>query len=184
MPEETKINLTEIEGLIAQGDLKSLAKSLMHWAIPEVAELILQLSKPNQVLVYRALSRERAADVFAYFQPEDQDAILQALTDGDTRSLLADLSPDDRTALFEELPAKVTRRLMQLLSPSDLAEARQLLGYPPESVGRLMTPDYIRIRAEWSCEQALAHIRKYGRDSEVFNILYVTDSQGLSLIHI
>jgi len=178
MPEETKINLTEIEGLIAQGDLKSLAKSLMHWAIPEVAELILQLSKPNQVLVYRALSRERAADVFAYFQPEDQDAILQALTDGDTRSLLADLSPDDRTALFEELPAKVTRRLMQLLSPSDLAEARQLLGYPPESVGRLMTPDYIRIRAEWSCEQALAHIRKYGRDSEVFNILYVTDSQG------
>lgn len=128
--------------------------------------------------MYRTLPRERAADVFAYFNPEDQDQILAALTDADTRLLLANLSPDDRTAMLEELPAKVTRRLMQLLSPADLVEARQLLGYPEQSVGRLMTPDYIRIRAEWTCEQALAHIRKYGRDSEIFNILYVTDGSG------
>ncbi len=178
MQEELKISDLEIEDLIAKGDFKLLADSLMRWAVPEVAELILRLGKSNQVLVYRALPRERAADVFAYMQPEDQDAILRALTDSDTRSLLADLSPDDRTAMFEELPAKVTRRLMQLLSPSDLAEVRQLLGYPPESVGRLMTPDYIRINEEWSCEQALTHIRKYGRDSEIIHILYVIDKQS------
>jgi magnesium transporter len=64
------------------------------------------------------------------------------------------------------------------LSPEDLAESRQLLGYPEESVGRLMTPDYLRIRAEWTCEQALTHIRKFGRDSEIFNYLYVTDTGG------
>ncbi|MGK0176151.1 MAG: magnesium transporter [Lentimonas sp.] len=178
MQEELKINDVRVEDLISKGDFKLLAKSLMRWAVPEVAELILRLSKSSQVLVYRALPRERAADVFAYLQPEDQDVVLTALTDGDTRALLADLSPDDRTAMFEELPAKVTRRLMQLLSTSDLAEARQLLGYPPESVGRLMTPDYIRINEEWSCEQALAHMRKYGRDSEIFNILYVTDKKS------
>ena len=103
---------------------------------------------------------------------------MAALTDADTRALLADLSPDDRTAMLEELPATVTRRLMDLLSPEDLAESRQLLGYPEESVGRLMTPDYLSIRAEWPCEQALAHIRKFGRDSEIFNILYVTDASG------
>ena len=68
---------------------------------------------------------------------------------------------------------------MQLLSPEDLEESRQLLGYPEESVGRLMTPEYIRLRAEWTCEHALEHVRKYGRDSEVFNLLYVTDSNGL-----
>ena len=178
MQEEFIVNDTEIEDLIAKGDFKSLASYLMRWAIPEVADLILRLNKSNQVLVYRALPRGRAADVFAYMEPEDQDVILKALTDSDMRSLLANLSPDDRTAMFEELPAKVTRRLMQLLSPSDLVEARQLLGYPPESVGRLMTPDYIRINEEWTCEQSLAHIRKYGRDSEIFNILYVTDKAG------
>ncbi|MGB0184781.1 MAG: magnesium transporter, partial [Opitutales bacterium] len=107
-----------------------------------------------------------------------QDDFLKALTDADTRSLLANLSPDDRTALLQELPAQVTRRLMQLLGPEDLAESRQLLGYPEESVGRLMTPDYIRIRAEWTVGIALEHIRKYGRDSEIFNILYVTDGNG------
>jgi magnesium transporter len=80
--------------------------------------------------------------------------------------------------MLEELPATVTRKLMQLLSPEDLIESRQLLGYPEESVGRLMTPDYIRIRADWTCEHALEHIRKFGRDSEVFNILYVTESTG------
>ena len=178
MPEKDTYDDAEIKALIDKNDFKTLSKALMNCAVPEVADLIMRLDKPHQVLVYRALPRQRAADVFAYFQPEDQDTILKALTDADTRSLLANLNPDDRTALFEELPAKVTRRLMQLLSPSDLAESRQLLGYPAESVGRLMTPNYIRIYAEWSCEQALAHVRKYGRDSEIFNILYVTDKNA------
>ncbi|MFQ3224934.1 MAG: magnesium transporter [Lentimonas sp.] len=178
MLEENTVTDSEIEALIEKGQLKALSESLTSWADPEIADLILRLDKPHQVLVYRALPRERAADVFAYFEPEDQDDVLEALTDADTRSLLANLSPDDRTAMLEELPATVTRRLMQLLSPADLAESRQLLGYPEESVGRLMTPDYIRLRAEWTCEQALAHIRKYGRDSEIFNILYVTDGAG------
>ena len=178
MPEENTVTDKEIEALIENGQLKALSEHLTRWAYPEVADLILRLDKPHQILVYRALPRDRAADVFAYFEPEDQDEVLEALTDADTRLLLEHLSPDDRTAMLEELPATVTRRLMQLLSPEDLAESRQLLGYPEESVGRLMTPDYIRIRAEWTCEQALAHIRKYGRDSEVFNILYVTDSAG------
>jgi len=178
MLEENIVSDSEVEALVEEGQLKALSKSLMSWANPEVGDLILRLDKPHQVLVFRALPRERAADVFAYFEPEDQDDVLAALTDADTRALLADLSPDDRTAMLEELPATVTRRLMQLLSPEDLAESRQLLGYPEESVGRLMTPDYLRIRAEWTCEQALAHIRKFGRDSEIFNILYVTDAGG------
>jgi magnesium transporter len=167
-----------IEELIQTNQLKALSAELANLAEPEIADLIYDLDKPHQILVYRALPRHRAADVFAHFEPAQQDAILEALTDVDTRHLLATLSPDDRTAMLEELPATVQRRLMQLLSPEDLREARQLLGYPEESVGRLMTPDYIRLRAEWTCGQALEHIRKYGRDSEIFNILYITDQDG------
>ncbi len=177
--EEVDIKVeAEIESLIANNQLKAVSERLSSWAHPEIADLLIRLDKPHQILVYRSLPRQRAADVFAYLEPEWQDSLLTALTDTDTRTLLADLSPDDRTAMLEELPATVTRRLLQLLSPEDLAESRQLLGYPEESVGRIMTPDYIRLREEWTVEVALAHVRKFGRDSEIFNILYVTDSNG------
>lgn len=179
MVDENTAAEIEIQELIAKNQLKAVAERLKSWANPEIADLLMGLDKPHQILVYRSLPRQRAADMFAYLEPEDQDSLLEALTDADTRILLADLSPDDRTEMLEELPATITRRLMQLLSPGDLAEVRQLLGYPEESVGRLMTPDYIRVRAEWTVEQAIAHIRKYGRDSEIFNIMYVTDSNGL-----
>lgn len=178
MFEEKVVAQSDVNKLIATGQLKALSELLKQWAEPEVADLILSLDKPHQILVFRALPRQRAADVFAHLDPEHQDRILEALTDSDTRHLLANLSPDDRTAMLEELPATVTRRLMQLLSPEDLAESRQLLGYPEDSVGRMMTPDYIRVRAEWTVENALSHIRKYGRDSEICNILYVTDQNG------
>lgn len=176
--EQTEMDRT-LTPLVEAGQIKAISEALNNWPDAEVADFIMGLDRPHRILVYRALPRPRAADVFAYFEPEEQDRFLVALTDADTRELLANLSPDDRTAMLEELPATVTRQLMQLLSPEDLAESRQLLGYPEESVGRLMTPDYIRVRAEWSCQQALAHIRKFGRDSEIFNILYVTDSSGL-----
>ena len=169
----------EVELLIVSGQFKQLSASLKDWADPELADLMGVLNPKHQILVFRLLVRQQAANVFAYFEPEHQDRILRALTDVDTRALLANLSPDDRTALLDELPAAVTKRLMQLLSPEDLAESRQLLGYPDDSVGRMMNPDYIRVRAEWTVEQALAHIRKFARDSEVFNILYVTDGQGV-----
>ena len=169
----------EVERLIDSGLLKQLSDHLKGWADPELADLIVTLKAKQQNLVFRLLSRRQAAHVFALFEPEQQDRILRALTDVDTRELLASLSPDDRTALLDELPAAVTQRLMQLLSPEDLAESRQLLGYPDCSVGRMMNPDYIRVRAEWTVEQALAHIRKFARDSEVFNILYVTDGEGV-----
>ena len=169
----------EVVRLIDSGQIKQLSVRLKEWADPELADLIESLKAKQQILVFRLLARQQAAHVFALFEPEHQDRILRALTDVDTRALLASLSPDDRTALLDELPAAVTKRLMQLLSPEDLAESRQLLGYPDDSVGRMMNPDYIRVRAEWTVEQALAHIRKFARDSEVFNILYVTDGEGV-----
>lgn len=178
MSEETQTKELEVNALISKKCFKEVAIALKNWADPEIADFLLALERPDQILMYRALSRKQAADMFAHLEPEAQDHFLKALTDADTRALLANLNPDDRTAMLQELPAQVTRRLMQLLSPEDLAESRQLLGYPEESVGRLMTPDYIRIRAEWTVEVALEHIRKYGRDSEIFNILYVTDGLG------
>lgn len=168
----------EIERLISQHDWPGVAELLRDWQHPESAELLWHLEKGDRVLLFRSFTRRRAANVFAHLDYDDQDEFLKELSAEDTRNLLANLKPDDRTSFFEELPAEVTQRLFKLLSPEDLAEARELLGYPEESVGRLMTPDYVEVRPNMTVAEALAHIRKTGRDSETFNQIYVTDENG------
>lgn len=175
--DEEKV-LPEIKHLLDQRNWRELSLRLFDWPEPEIADLLLHMAKQERVLLYRSLPRKRAADIFSHLDHDHQDALLQELSDEDTRHLLAHLSPDDRTALLEELPAEVTQGLLKFLSPEDLAEARQLLGYPEESVGRLMTPDYIAVRSDMTVAEALNHIRKVGRDSETFNLIYVTDETG------
>lgn len=165
----------EILALIEARDWTALRASLAEWPAPEAAELLLRLRKTERVLLFRALPRQQAARIFAFLGRDDEAELLADLTDDETRQLLASLPPDDRTQLLEELPGQVTQRLINLLSPEDLKETRWLLGYPEESVGRLMTPDYVAIRPDWSVEQALAHIRAKGRDSETVNVVYVVD---------
>lgn len=142
------------------------------------ADLLEELPKEQRVLFYRALPRDLAADTFAYLDDDHQTALLKALTDQETRHLLENLSPDDRTTLLAELPAAATHRLLNLLGPEDLKEAKQLLGYPENSVGRLMSPDYAEVQPEQTVEQALASIRHQAKESETLNIIYVVDDHG------
>ncbi len=169
--------LPEIERLLAAHQWKAVYEKVRTWQDPEIADVLPELEKQDRVLFFRCLPRRRAADVFSHLDYEHQDEFLADLTDEDTRHLLANLSPDDRTALLEELPASVTQRMMRLLSPDDLSEARQLLGYPEDSVGRLMTPNYITVHPWMTFQEALDHIRKTGKDSETFNVIYVCDEQ-------
>ena len=145
--------------------------------VPDVAELLVELEKPEQVLVFRLLSRPMAAEVFSYLEPRDKDDFLQVLSREESRYLLDNLPPDDRTDFLEELPGVAIQRLLNLLSPQERRETLTLLGYPRESVGRLMTPDYVAVREHWTVEEALQHIRKVGRESETINWMFVVDRQ-------
>jgi len=137
-----------------------------------VAEFLEGLDSTTRSIVFRALPRAQAGAVFAYLEAERQEALLHDLTGAQTRELLASLSPDDRTALLVELPANVTQRLLTTLDLADLREARQLLGYPEDSVGRLMTPDFVRVRENRTIAEGLAHIRRYGRNAETLDAVY------------
>jgi magnesium transporter len=172
------ILLPEIIELIENHKWSELREGLSSWHPSEVAELLMSIHKEERVLVYRALPRDFAADIFAEYDYEQREHLLNDLTDRETKNLLEDLSPDDRTDLLAELPAKATKTLLNLLSPEDLKEARKLLGYPEDSVGRLMTPDFVNIKEDWTVEEALDHIRKFGRDSETIYRLYVLDNNG------
>ncbi len=163
--------------LIEKRQWADLRDALLDWPPPEVADLLLRLRKDDRVLLFRALHRDLAADVFSHLEFEQQNWLLRDLSDEETRRLLTDLPPDDRTHLLEELPGQATQRMLNLLDREDLKEARWLLGYPEDSVGRLMTPEYVAVHPEWSVAEALAHIRAHGQDSETINRVFVVDQR-------
>jgi magnesium transporter len=141
----------------------------------DLSRLLLEMPKAERMLLFRALPRGKAADTFANLDRDDKDALLRDLTDEEARQLLASLSPDDRTYLLAELPGAVVQRALTLLEPEDLAEARFLLGFPEDSVGRLMTPDYVAVRQDWTIDRVLDHIRAFGTDKETVNRIFVVD---------
>jgi magnesium transporter len=172
------MTMPDIRALIEGTDWEELRRTVTADLAPEVADLLRELDKPARVLLFRALGRDVAAEVFAHLSPAAQDGLLRELADDETRELLATLRPDDRTQLLAELPGQVTSDLLRLLSPEDRREARHLLGYPEDSVGRLMTPDYVAIRPEWTIARAIDHIRTHGHDRETINRVYVIDAIG------
>ncbi|HHV15602.1 MAG TPA: magnesium transporter [Gelria sp.] len=165
-----------ISKLISENKLKEIRELAWYdYLIPDIASLLIGLGKSDRVILFRVLPRPVATKVFAYLEKEDRNALLKDLTNEEMRYLLTNLRPDDRTALFEELPGQVTQRLLNLLNPEDLIEARLLLGYPEESVGRLMTPEYVAVKPQWTIQEAINHIRLKARNSETLHTIYVTD---------
>ncbi len=174
----------DVQELIERRDWQTLARTRYAWpdpelVAPEIVDSLVELESPDRALFFRALPRDLAVEVFSYLEPDVADELLVDLTDVETRRLLAEMSPDDRTALLEELPGQATKRLLSLLNPEDLAEARKLLGYPEESVGRLMTPDYVQVRREWTVGRALEHMRTVGVETDSLLMVYVTDARGV-----
>jgi magnesium transporter len=166
----------DVEQLLDKQDWATLRQRLAEMAPAEIAEALLELDKLDRVVLFRSLPRQISDEVFSFLDPEHQRSLIVELTDEETRTLLANQPPDDRTQLFEELPGALTQKLLNMLPPEELFQARQLLGYPEESVGRLMTPDYVAVRPDWTIARALDHIRAKGKDSETINVIYVVDS--------
>ncbi len=170
-----KLIIPDIQELLSKKDFKAV-KSFFQDLLPQdIAELLQNLDKKDVVIAFRLIAAEKVADVFSEFEPGIQEFILTHFADREVRELINDLDPDDRTALFEELPGKLTQKLINFLSNEDREEALKLLGYPEKSVGRLMTPDYVAVNAKWSLKKAFAHIRRYGRDAETINMIYVVN---------
>jgi magnesium transporter len=144
---------------------------------PDIGELIRLLDPPHRIIVFRMLPRAVADEVFSYLPPEEEVALLAELTDEETQRVINELEPDERTSLLTDLPGQAVQRLLNMLSREEVEKARLLLGYPEESVGRLMTPEYVAVRAHWTVAQALDHIRRYGREVESLWAIYVTDAR-------
>ncbi len=169
--------VANVHALIESKDWNAVRQSIITLPEPEIAELLFQTDTPDRIVLFRLLPRDIATEVFAQLEGDQRNTLVNEMTQEETRRLLSELSPDDRADFLGELPGEVTQKLLNLLSPEDLRETRQILGYPPESVGRLMTPDYVAVRSHWTIAMALQHVRKKAKGSETIEVLYVVDDK-------
>jgi len=166
-----------IEDLIQEKKYPDIKKMLpLH---PEdIAELIDELStSAYKLFVFRLVPYNKAIDVFERLSTEEAEDMLKTLTGQEIRGILNEMSPDDRTGLFEEMPAELVKKFINLLSPEERKVAVEILNYPPECVGRLLTPDFVQLYEGMSVEQALAHIKNVGIKKETVYHSYVLDSE-------
>ncbi|MDP8237346.1 MAG: magnesium transporter [Candidatus Erginobacter occultus] len=167
------------EELIVRKDWNGLKDYLLRMEPPDAADLLERLEPENALLVFRLLPPDRAGEVFSELEPPAQEDLIRKMTATRARAVILELPPDERTEFFEDIPSFLVRKLVYLLPAGERKEALELLGYPEESVGRLMTPDYVALRPDWTVEESFRHLRRFGRDAETLNVLYVTDENGL-----
>lgn len=171
--------IEEINRDMAARNYFGLHKLLGSLSYADIAEVISRIDdQQERAILFRLLSRDAEAEVFEYLDHDTQEALIKALGQEEISFILNEMSADDRTTFLEELPANVARQLINLLTPKERAVATDLLGYPENSIGRLMTPDYVAVREDWTVQHVLDHIRRFGKDRETLLMVYVTDEKG------
>ncbi|MCA9300630.1 MAG: magnesium transporter [Phycisphaerales bacterium] len=168
----------ELASLIRSRAFADVREVLASFQAVDIAEILGTLDVTEAAVAFRLLHRELAGDVLSYIEFDQQEQLLEALGDEASVKLLEAMEPDDRAELLDDLPVQFSQRLAASMSDETLRETQAILGYPPDTVGRLMTPDYVRLRPEWTVSQALDHIRLHGRDAETVHWIYVVDQQG------
>ena len=168
----------KLQVLLAQRDFLGL-KSLLHTiAAPDLAHLIGGRPEQELLILFRLLPQPQATRVFEYLAPPAQNQLLSHLVPEQLTTILNHMAPDDRTGLFERLPAEFVRAQVERLAPAQRRITLELLGFPHDSVGRLMTPDYIALHEDWTMDQVFDYIRQHGASAETVTTLYVVDEQG------
>jgi magnesium transporter len=174
--EEPKIT-EQFEQLISTGDKLAMSEFLNAQNISDVAELIREYPD-YEVQIIANMAIHRAASVFKILDISEQRRIVKELPPFKTAELLNELPADDRTDFLEELPKEVIRDLIKLLDPDERKITLSLLGYPEDSVGRLMTPDYVYVYEHNTVDEVLRIIRKVAKSSETVDVIYIINEKG------
>lgn len=175
--DEQKAILERFENLIELDAWNEIHDILNGLNISEVVELMEDMPDYASKFFIQ-LDFRRAVAAFGVLELAEQEVLLASLPANKVAQILNGLSPDDRTSLLEEQPSNVVKELIRLLNPEERKVTLSLLGYPEDSIGRLMTPDYIDVEPDWSVQQVLNYIRDYGKSSETIDVIYVTDEDG------
>lgn len=168
-----KLLLPTIEELIRERDLRTLKIELSELPAADIADILEDMDEANLSLLFRLLSKDKATDVFEHLEIDYQRKLLESLSREKVQTILEEMSVDDRTALLDEVPPEVASQLIELLPAEDRALAQKILNYPEDSVGRLITPDYVSLGENMTVAEALEKIRLFGKEMETVYACYV-----------
>jgi len=171
----------DVRELIEAKDFAALKSALRSMEIHDLTELIASLDGEDLAVAFRLLPQETATEVFGDLPHERQEELFSNLSSESFAAILNDMPPDERTEFLEELPGELAQRLLRSLRGDELEIARRLLAYPEDSIGRLMTPEYVAVRPDWSIDHVMRHIRKVAEKKETINVIYVVSDRGVLL---
>ena len=166
----------ELMTLLDQHNMKELKLRMEDMNEFDLAEFLSEIDDKREAMVFRLLSKERAAEVFANFEPPDQEKIINSITDSELAGIVEELYVDDAVDMMEELPANVVKRVMRAATPQTRDLINQYLNYPENSAGSIMTAEFVDLKKYMSVKDAFARIRRIGEDKETIYICFVTSS--------
>ncbi|NNC84522.1 MAG: magnesium transporter, partial [Bacteroidia bacterium] len=175
---EQELDIAAAQQLLEANDHLGLESLFENWLPADIAEVIPDANAEQRVLIFKVLDRDPAFQTFELLDIPTQQELLDQLLPRQLKLIMNDMSADDRTELLENLDSETLNRILTLLTSNERIKALSLLGYPEESIGRLMTPDYVAVQSDWTVGDVFNYIRKYGETSETLNVVYVVNNRG------
>ena len=170
------ISEKEAKELIREKKFSELRGILLRMYPADIAEFFEQLDRELCPILYRILPKELAAEVFVEMDPDFQQILISAFSDYELRQMLDELYLDDTVDLIEEMPANVVSRILKNSSPEDRKTINELLQYPDDSAGSIMTTEYVSLKQDMTVDAAFELIRRVAIDKETIYNCYVTDA--------
>jgi len=168
---------SHIERLLQEYRFPETKEALSTMEPADISEMLVGSPRAKMVLIFRLLPKDLAIEVFEHMEGSGREELLASFTEEEAAEIIEEMSDDDRTALLDELPAKTVKKLMQHLSPEERKIANRLLNYPEDSAGRIMTAEYIGLKASMTVVDALQHIRRQARSKETIYTCFVMDRE-------
>lgn len=166
----------ELTELLEKRDMKQLKQRMEELNEFDVAEFLAEIDDNQMPMVFRLLSKETAAEVFANFDTPEQEKIINSITDSELSGIIEELYVDDAVDMMEELPANVVKRVMRAARPETRNLINQYLRYPDNSAGSIMTSEFVDLKKYMNVKEAFARIRRIGEDKETIYICFVTSA--------
>ena len=174
---ETRIELEELLKLLEAKQYTNVRQFLAELNVADIAVLMEELEEEGMLKVFRILPKDLAAEVFSYLEVDSQHSIINSLSEREAGNIIDNLMADDAVDFLEEMPANVVEKLLANANPDTRQALNQLLRYPEDSAGSIMTVEYVSLKETLTVDKAIERIRRVGLDSETINICYVLDAR-------
>jgi len=174
---ENGVFMEQVEELVERKRWPDLRDMLVLLEPADIAVILDELPLDRIPLLYRLLPKELAAEVFVEMEPEQQELLIKSFSDNELREVLEELYVDDTVDIIEEMPATVVKRILKHTDPDTRKKVNEILKYPEDSAGSIMTTEFVDLKRDMTVEDAFKRIRRTGVDKETINVCYVTDAR-------